>query len=223
MKNVKYFCPFCSQTSSRKWNLQVHIQRRHPGMRELEGAEPVTSPDDMRIRRRITNLDNVEAKVTSHYGRDVDRGNFFHHIGDNTISKGGKKDSLDDTLETLRKVLEIKKITKELSAPLPRQPFPWIVAATDPTSLSYNSGSLEKLLSMTFSPETDPLRHRIIGFTCLSCRACMATIPLALHGFEENRKIVTSNHACNPGRVVTVQNFSKDEKYIGVSQIARIL
>ena len=197
--------------------------KKAPWYERIRGSRTSYVSHDMRIRRRITNLDNVEAKVTSHYGRDVDRGNFFHHIGDNTISKGGKKDSLDDTLETLRKVLEIKKITKELSAPLPRQPFPWIVAPRNPASLSYNSGSLEKLLSMTFSPETDPLRHRIIGFTCLSCRACMATIPLALHGFEENRKIVTSNHACNPGRVVTVQNFSKDEKVLGVSQIARIL
>jgi len=26
-----WYCPYCEQTSSRKWNVSTHIQRRHPG------------------------------------------------------------------------------------------------------------------------------------------------------------------------------------------------
>jgi hypothetical protein len=28
---VPYYCPYCDQTSTRKWNLTTHIRRRHPG------------------------------------------------------------------------------------------------------------------------------------------------------------------------------------------------
>jgi hypothetical protein len=26
-----WFCPYCQQTSQRRWNLSIHIQRQHPG------------------------------------------------------------------------------------------------------------------------------------------------------------------------------------------------
>ena len=32
MNNKYYSCPFCQQTSSRKWNLQVHLIRKHHGV-----------------------------------------------------------------------------------------------------------------------------------------------------------------------------------------------
>ena len=28
--NNEYQCPYCSQTSTRKYNIQVHIERKHP-------------------------------------------------------------------------------------------------------------------------------------------------------------------------------------------------
>jgi hypothetical protein len=31
MKNKKWYCPHCSQTSSRHWNLKKHIERKHQG------------------------------------------------------------------------------------------------------------------------------------------------------------------------------------------------
>jgi hypothetical protein len=27
-----WFCPYCQQTSRRRWNLSIHIQRQHPGL-----------------------------------------------------------------------------------------------------------------------------------------------------------------------------------------------
>jgi hypothetical protein len=32
MNNKCYSCPFCEQKSSRKWNLQVHLIRKHHGV-----------------------------------------------------------------------------------------------------------------------------------------------------------------------------------------------
>jgi hypothetical protein len=34
MKTKGGCCPYCSQTSSRHWNMQVHIKRRHSGIGE---------------------------------------------------------------------------------------------------------------------------------------------------------------------------------------------
>jgi hypothetical protein len=33
--NYKYQCPYCSQTSTRKYNIQVHIKRKHPHPKQL--------------------------------------------------------------------------------------------------------------------------------------------------------------------------------------------
>jgi hypothetical protein len=31
MRGTQYQCPYCAQTSSRRWNMKIHIQRRHNG------------------------------------------------------------------------------------------------------------------------------------------------------------------------------------------------
>ena len=36
----EYKCPYCSQTSSRKYNLQIHIQRKHHTYPQINNANP---------------------------------------------------------------------------------------------------------------------------------------------------------------------------------------
>ena len=48
MRNKKYRCPYCEQTSARMWNLRVHLRRRHEATKEQVGpsqAGPAYDPE----------------------------------------------------------------------------------------------------------------------------------------------------------------------------------
>ncbi len=46
----KWHCPYCSQDSSRHWNLKVHIKRRHNGIRE-----PIDEEEINKIKNKMSN------------------------------------------------------------------------------------------------------------------------------------------------------------------------
>jgi hypothetical protein len=53
-----YRCTYCSQTSSRKWNLNIHIQRRHKGMKNLFGS---SSGPHSHMPNFASSIDNYQA------------------------------------------------------------------------------------------------------------------------------------------------------------------
>jgi hypothetical protein len=129
------------------------------------------------------------------------------------------ENSLDDTIENLRKIVEIKRLTKELN-PQYQQPQSYM-PSTDHVSINYTEKLLEKLGFTTFTPETDPLRDRIIGFRCHIYETCLSTNPLPLHGFKESGIIVLSDHRCNPNWIGNLQSLSRLERHSKVKELYR--
>ncbi len=209
MSSVKYYCPYCTQTSSRKWNLEVHLQRRHQGMGEPVGSGQVKFAYDWRPHYKADPR-KERPKMASHYSRRFD-GAIFSYNDEMTTYKGGKRDYLGDILETLHKVTEIKRLTKELS-PQYQQPLSWFTPAMNHVPVNYSEGFFEKLESTTFTPNTDPLRDYIVGLTCHVCTTCLSTVPLPLYGFKDYGKIVTSYHECNPLKAASSQRLSAQYK-----------
>src|SRR5215207_2581628 len=189
MSSVKYYCPYCTQTSSRKWNLEVHLQRRHQGMGEPVGSGQVKFAYDWRPHYKADPR-KERPKMASHYSRRFD-GAIFSYNDEMTTYKGGKRDYLGDILETLHKVTEIKRLTKELS-PQYQQPLSWFTPAMNHVPVNYSEGFFEKLESTTFTPNTDPLRDYIVGLTCHVCTMsinCTLTF-IRFQGLRKNSYIV---------------------------------
>lgn len=78
-------------------------------------------------------------------------------------------------------------------------------------------------LPMTFTPETDPLKDRIIGYTGFVCKTCLANVPLAIYHFKENGKQVEAGHFCVPERFLKMQGLVAKEKQNIINDLNRTL
>jgi hypothetical protein len=208
MSNKKYRCPYCQQTSSRRWNLQVHLRRRHQAAGESVSPSQEGSAFGGRPRYRFKPGD----------GRFFDF-NSFSRSDRRWANINGERNPLDDTIENLRRIVEIKRLTEEVNPQY--QQYPSFMPQIDYVSINYIEEFLKKLDSMTFTPETDPLRDRIIGLRCHICEICLSTNPLPLHGFRESSMIVPSHHRCNPRRVANLQGLTGLDRRSKVMELYR--
>jgi hypothetical protein len=78
-KNKKWYCPHCSQTSSRHGNLKMHIKRRHQGIgqpiREDGWHSTYTTsptathyiPDMMMVLKNNNNNYDLNPEISAHF------------------------------------------------------------------------------------------------------------------------------------------------------------
>src|SRR5205809_1800226 len=132
-----WLCPHCPQFSARHWNLKIHIQRRHGGV-----GQPCISGPHLPSQQFFPNMSN-SSYYGSHYqthNKETDisyrqkdpgssRNNFYHEESlDHTATEkeslshsNSIRDILDETHETLRKMLEIKNMSNQLQSTSPGQ------------------------------------------------------------------------------------------------------
>jgi hypothetical protein len=74
MNNKYYSCPFCQQTSSRKWNLQVHLIRKHHGVgsplennRDEQSSGALNKYSSKRITPFTERQENIGETVPASY------------------------------------------------------------------------------------------------------------------------------------------------------------
>ena len=103
----KWHCPYCSQDSSRHWNLKVHIKRRHNGIRE-----PIDEEEFHKIKNKM--------------GNQFFYNNQSYSVNDLLVGSWKGKEKEQDIIdimyqvvierkEKLRKIKEIKSFYYELS------------------------------------------------------------------------------------------------------------
>ncbi len=104
----KWCCPYCSQRSSRRWNLEVHIKRRHNGI-----GEPIDEEELKQFKDEISNqfLYHNQPYSLNDLSRESSKG------------KEKEQDMIDimyqeviERKEKLRKIKEIKSFFYELSS-----------------------------------------------------------------------------------------------------------
>jgi hypothetical protein len=219
MSNKKYRCPYCEQTSLRRWNLEVHLKRRRQATGELVGlsqARPAYN-DEPRYGFKPREI------LPGWLGH-----NDYTSVDLNTFSRGDgrgeridvERNSLDDSIKNLRRFVEIKLLTRELN-PQYQQPPLWLKPSIESVSVNYPDEFLRKFDSIAITPETDPLRDRIIGLRCHICETCLSTVPLPIRGFKEFGKIVTSLHHCNSLRVANLQGLSSPDRHSKIMKLYR--
>ena len=96
MKSLYYSCPHCDQKSTRRWNLGVHIKRRHGG-----AGRPIPNIPNMPLQSPASNW----------------LGDFKPRYSNNFISS-----SKDDQLDLQRNIIEFSRIVSPSSLPFSLPP-----------------------------------------------------------------------------------------------------
>jgi hypothetical protein len=76
---------------------------------------------------------------------------------------------------------------------------------------------------IVFTPQTDPLKDRIIGYSGYVCETCLANMPLATYYFKENDKEVGVTHFCVPERIAKMQGLTEDQRNSTINDLHRTL
>jgi hypothetical protein len=207
MSSKKYRCPYCEQTSSRRWNLMVHSERRHQGVGEPFDQSQTGSTYHDKPHYRNEPREELSARSNrnefSSYSRSHGRGENIDRM----------RNSLDDTVKNLRRIAEIQWLTRELNS----QYNPLQLPSISQTPNSYPEQFRQILGS--FKLENDPLRDHIIGLRCHICETCWSTVPLPIYGFKKSGKIIPSVHDCNLLGVVNSQGLSSLDGRSNVTEL----
>jgi hypothetical protein len=99
LKTKKWACPYCAQTSSRNWNLKIHIARHHGQ------GDPII----------VENNESTYRTLSQHNHRRYARRLPFDSKKSTGKDDFGGSDILDSALPTLRKLVEYDDLIKKLS------------------------------------------------------------------------------------------------------------
>jgi hypothetical protein len=198
-------CPHCQISSSRHWNMQRHIDRRHGGT-----GEPVTYD-------------------TAQYYKDMNPQNFHfpldysHHASLSFLTRKGKSDKkfsefLDDQiLQPLRKMVEYKNLTSQLFTMQQQQR----IMPDDsggivyPSILSMTYDSDESNNNLSEHPRFEGNYSQIVGYRGNVCEKCSIITVDAIfrHKDGESGQIKTT-HTCNSKRLDDAQLDPNKDKTI---------
>jgi hypothetical protein len=171
----KWICPNCQIYSTRHWNLQRHIQRRHGGMGEPISQDTMQYFKDMNLQNLRFPLDYSYASLSS------------------SKEKPQKKfsDLLEDqVLQPLRKVVEFKNLVSQLSV-IPRQQ----------QRIWPASGVYSNMPSRFDHDNLEIIGYR--GNVCEKCLIISIDIVFR-HNDQESGQIETK-HRCNSKRLFDIQ------------------
>jgi hypothetical protein len=215
-----YRCTYCSQTSSRKWNLNIHIQRRHKGMKNPFESSSGPHSHMPKLASSIDKLSSYNDHPFSpghqNGGNRVaftNNSDHFHFKGssDLTDSSSPKKSDPRSSLEEeLRQATEIKRMINQIK-PSTNQP-----SALDLSSLL--------TIPMLFRNASDPTiflflkvvnENKNVGFrgrVCDNCFTCWAD-PVYSNDGEMKSLLYTKPtlHTCDPKKAVEAQKVQNAE------------
>jgi hypothetical protein len=203
----KWHCPHCTQASTRRWNVEVHISRKHDRAGypvEMNGSSPNSGF-----------LPDVNLKNNNHFGPYPKPRQEREASSEKNSGPFDKiRESVRETVEWARQWVEFKNILNELSPP----------SLFSPGSISLGDTSyIEWLFLQSFTPSTDPLRDRIAGYKGMVCEACLASLVLPIYRFNDTGIEVERKHICNRKRISMVQGIADKEKEIMLQNLHRKL
>jgi hypothetical protein len=203
----KWQCPNCPQMSSRYWNLKTHIRRKHNGIGQPK-------------------------KETESFLFHYPTGSFFSSEHRNEPNQRRKEQNpIDSAYEiykeckkTYEKMMEMRNFFQPFNSG-PQFSFP--LAPNEHLSHFMSQPSsippTDSVQPVVFTPQTDPLKDRIIGYSGYVCETCLANMPLAIYYFKENDKEVGVTHFCVPERIAKMQGVTEDQRNNTINYLHRTL
>lgn len=201
-KGKLYHCPHagCNQTCTRRWNMQIHINRKH-SMSHSELAPEV----------RRQSFPYREQNFFSRSHRDIETSNqhvyepYYRLISSSAETKNPET-ILDKNLENLRKIIEAGRLIEELT----RNPVSESISNHAAKLLlgQMASNSFQGERSMPSKKETLPTGYRIsFCDTCLLGNKLIPVFyPIEVEG------ITKPDHKCNPKDLFVAKNEEKNSE-----------
>jgi hypothetical protein len=211
----KWYCPHCSQTSSRRGNLKTHIERWHQGtgrpIREDERHSSYTAstathyiPDMMIGLQNNNNNPHLNYRSYPHTfsaeRRKIKEGKEVEEV-----SK--KRDPISESLEFARKWVEWLRLYAELKN-LSNQLWSTTPTFTDQLSVLQPQQLLQKT-QYTNSNFTSPF-----GFRVYSCYRCLTnSLHRVFYPTNKEGTTIEDRHECNP-HIITANEHRQNKSDI---------
>ena len=225
MRKEPYHCPHCHQTCSRHWNMKVHIQRKHGGIRQPIGSVSLSTSPEF-----IPNMNNLGANGRYHHHEASPY--YVHHLSSKKLEESSslppptskEKDASDKLFETIGEAIEIKKMmSKQLqsfscassssflgqlpdTAGLTMSLFSGIKTAAPPNLVNHNYAL--QFCNVLISNKNVGFR----GHVCYDCFECW--LDLVYSDSEQIKSLINSNkpstHICNPKKVADGHQNAED-------------
>jgi hypothetical protein len=201
-KEKGWLCPYCPQTCPRRWNLKVHIKRKHNGI-----GEPLEADS--------TYTNTTTSRFATHTG--VNSRKEQQHTPKKQV------DPIDEMHETLRKMVEQKKKYKEIQE-FTRQLFSDIQQPTILGGMPFGSippPSFSDWSSWTINPDAilHSLRDNIIALRGIVCNICLGSMIVPICRVNETNQIIDPEHFCDPKRIAKIQQHEENEKQIIIQDL----
>src|SRR6476659_10186204 len=219
MRREPYHCPHCHQTCSRRWNMKVHIQRKHGGIRQ----QPIGSVSHSTRAEFIPGMNSLGAN--GRYRHHEASPDYVHLPSELYPDKLGEssplptppskeKDASDKLLETIGEAVEIRKISKQLqSFSSPSSSFlgqlPDIVGLTMPLLGGIKTAPTPNVVNYNYALQfcNILINNKNVGFrghVCYNCFECW--VDLIYRDSEQIKSLInsarSSPHTCNPRKVI---------------------
>jgi hypothetical protein len=121
-RRKQWKCPHCPQTSSRHWNVVVHIKRRHDGIGSPIEAT-IYSPSSVADIQFPPNVNSTEIRNFHSESNSWRNRAFSQDINRVEKKRMGSTDSLEGQVRFLRLLAERQDLLKKLSPNLPQNPM----------------------------------------------------------------------------------------------------
>lgn len=177
-------CSNCDQTSTRHWNLKIHIKRKHYGMGDLVSI--VDNANALSSTRHLLN--------TNKYSQGQN-GNFPRTQFKNSVHSGGPKNSfdfIDEFYEFVHKFSTVKNFINQNSR-VTQSVLPWGLPIR---GASFPFFPKTEYPAISFPLKETPLKDNIVAFRGYVCKNCLAKYVTPVFWFNDTRKLVEGHHWC---------------------------
>lgn len=236
MRRTEYRCLYCDQTSSRKWNMQIHMQRRHGdrlAQDQLRSELPYSSSAQI-----FSNIGSSLYKNNYGYSKDNNSNNVHQKLqngnNNNSLPFQGRaqshrqqekdsvskaRDDIRDMYETMHQIAEIRKMSKQFqSSSTPTDQLSHIMSSFAMQE-STNSNTTFEWIKDHFASlgVLDNMlgNNKNIGFRGHICNKCFYCWVDPIYSNSEDLKSLIkspkhSSHICDPKQVADAQMNLQD-------------
>ncbi len=208
-RKMKWKCPNCPQASARKWNMEVHIRRKHVG----HGLPRSLDQDGYTMQQQVyTDFKHYPRSDNTFVNQDVSEMVWPF----SRVDKGPqRKDWLDDLVKYARSMLDLMSLINNSRSALynrtrPTQPpiFPGYFHHSVRTKFHNDIGNNTFLSEIGLQKENF---DGTIGFSAKVCKLCLA-ITIVPTMRQNGKNPIKIQHSCSPERLNEIQLLTADQR-----------